>query len=280
MIPPHLTPPVDWDDAFANMAHIPGSERFPDEWARDAAAFRQTARARRDLPYGPDPRHRFDLFLPEGKPKGLMVFIHGGYWLRTSKDDWSHLAAGGVAHGFAVCLPSYRLTPTARIAEITQDVQKALVAAAQEVEGPIVIAGHSAGGHLAARLACADIDLPPAVQSRIRHILPISGVFDLRPLLRTAMNETLLLDPQEARDESPLLRDPKVACPLSIWVGADERPEFVRQSRLLAEVWAGLDQPLSLTIEEGRHHFDILDGLVAPDGTLLQRLLAPALTGS
>ena len=85
---------VDWDDAYANAAHIPGGEAYPARWEARAAAFRAAAgeRLRSGLPYGPHPRQRFDLFLPEGTPRGLVVFVHGGYWRAFDRGTWSHLA--------------------------------------------------------------------------------------------------------------------------------------------------------------------------------------------
>ena len=150
------------DDAYANAAYIPGGNDFPARWDKDAAAFRATARAELDLSYGPDPRQRLDLFLPKAPPKGLFVFVHGGYWLAFDKSTWSHFAAGALARGYAVAMPSYPLCPQVRIGDITRSVQAAIALAAQHVDGPIRLAGHSAGGHLAARMGCADLAVPVA----------------------------------------------------------------------------------------------------------------------
>ena len=91
---------TDWDNAYANSANIAGGERWPDAWTGPAQAYRDKiaaqGRAKLDLAYGEDERHRYDLFLPKGDPKGLVVFIHGGFWLRFDKSTWSHLAAGSV----------------------------------------------------------------------------------------------------------------------------------------------------------------------------------------
>jgi len=145
---------MDLSRDYQNGAFIPGSDALPALWAQKAAAFRASlgARARLDLAYGPAERNRFDLFLPETPPHGLMVFIHGGYWLATHKDLWSHLAAGAIARGWACAMPSYTLAPQARITQITAEVDAAVTAACAEIAGPVVVTGHSAGGHLAARM--------------------------------------------------------------------------------------------------------------------------------
>ena len=268
-------PVEDWDDAYANRAHVPGAQALIDAWPRRARAFRDSlgGRARLDLPYGPGARQRFDLFLPEGAPRGLAVFVHGGYWMAFAKGDWSHLAAGPLARGWAVAVPGYTLAPEAPVSAMTREIARFLGTAAERVEGPIALSGHSAGGHLAARMLCEDAAVPEAARWRIARALSISGVHDLRPIRRTAMNETLGLSAEEAAAESPALRAPIEGARLHAWVGGDERPEFLRQARLLADIWVGCGAGTRLTVEPGRNHFDVVEGLTDPDSPLTAALL-------
>ncbi|MGB4828163.1 MAG: alpha/beta hydrolase, partial [Paracoccaceae bacterium] len=154
MIPPYGWPDPDRD--FANGAFIAEADSYPPAWAAVAAAFRINAgdRALLNLPYGPQDRHRFDLFLPTRPPAGVIVFVHGGYWMAFGRESWSHLAAGPLAWGWAVAMPSYTLAPAARISAMTAEITAACRAVAAEVPGPMVVTGHSAGGHLAARMGC------------------------------------------------------------------------------------------------------------------------------
>ena len=267
---------TDWDDAYANAPYIPDGESFPDRWAEAAAAFRATLapdRFRAGLAYGPHPRQRLDLFLPEGRPAGLLVHIHGGYWRRFDPSFFSHLAAGPLQRGWAVAMPGYVLAPEVRVTAITRMIGTAIVAAAATVPGPLRLSGHSAGGHLATRMVCTDSGLPAAVQARLGRVFSIGGVHDLRPLLRTAINDDLRLDPGEAAAESPVLLSPLDGTRLHAWVGAAERPEFVRQSRLIANVWTGLGADTRLTEVPKRHHFDATDELADPGSPLVTALL-------
>jgi acetyl esterase/lipase len=263
----------DWDDAFANSAHIPGAERILARLAPDAAAFRARALGKTDIPYGPGARLKYDLFLPAGAPKGLVLFFHGGYWMQFDKSSWSHLAAGPVTRGWAVAIPSYDLCPVVRIAEIVRQAAAAVSAAARAIAGPLVLTGHSAGGHLAARLMCAPSPLEAGVTARLRRVIGISGLYDLRPLMRTGLNETLKLDSGEARAESPALLEPIAGPEFVAWVGAVERPEFRRQSALIANVWSGFNTKASEIVAPGRHHFDVFAPLADADSPLVDALL-------
>lgn len=274
--PDDTTPPTPThtpqDRAYANKPYIPDAEGFTHHWASAAATFRETHEATLDIPYGVSRREHYDLFHPAGTPEGLAVFIHGGYWMAFDKSTWSHLAAGPLAHGFAVAVPSYPLCPAVRIADITTAAGAAIAHAAGEVAGPIHIAGHSAGGHLASRMACTNTPLPAAVAERVQRVVSISGVHDLRPLLNVALNETLRLDHEEARHESPVLADP-LPVDLVTWVGDGERPQFRRQSRILALMWEGLARSSTYVEAPDRHHFDVVEDLTDPASPLTRTLV-------
>lgn len=264
---------IDWQDALANADYIQGGAEYPARWLSIAAAFRDHALGQFDLPYGPAPRAVLDLFQPAQTAKGLVVFVHGGYWLRFDKSYWSHLAAGPLAQGWAVAMPSYTLAPDVRISAITQAVAQAIALAGAHVDGPIRLVGHSAGGHLVSRMVCDDSPLAPDVLARVKGVVSVSGVHDLRPLLCNTMNETLRLDRAEAAAESPALHAPRSGIAITAWVGASERPEFLRQSALLAESWTRQGAPVPLVAEAGRHHFDVIDGLTLPDHALTRAVI-------
>ncbi len=268
---------MDWDDAYDNRGHTPGWESYPPRWAEAAAAFRErmskAGRARLDIPYGTNSRERLDLFLPEGTAQGLAVFVHGGYWRSFSRSDWSHLAEGPLGRGWAVAVPGYTLCPAIRISGITRQVGAAIATAARQMGGPIRLAGHSAGGHLVARMVCKDAPLADSVAGRLASVLTISGVHDLRPLLRTAINEDLRLDRAEAQAESPALLCPREDVPVTCWVGAEERPEFRRQSALLANIWTGCGVVTRLHEDAGHNHFTVIEALAEPDSPIVDALL-------
>lgn len=254
---------------YANADFIPGAEGMPAQWRAEAAALRASLgdRARCGIVYGPEARQTLDLFLPDGTPRGLMVFIHGGYWLDFAPGDWSGFAEGGLARGWAVAIPGYTLAPHARISAITREIEASITTAAALVpDGPLVVTGHSAGGHLSARMACSD--LCPDWASRLQRVLPISPLADLRPLMQTGMNARLQLDMTEALAESPALLMPRPGLPVTVWVGAQERPTFLWHARLLSEAWA-----CPWHAAPGQNHFSVIDPLRAPDSPLTEAML-------
>jgi acetyl esterase/lipase len=258
------------DDAYANGAYIEGADEYPPRWEREAAAFRQAvgARAQLGVSYGPSARQVIDFFQPEGVARGTMIFVHGGYWKAFDQRMWSHLAAGALARGWAVAMPGYDLCPDVRIGDITRQIAAAITKIADRTfVGPLALAGHSAGGHLVCRMTDPLI-LPSEIRERIKQIVPISPLSDLAPLMDTTMNDVLRIDPAEAQAESPISMQPPHGLDVSIWVGGDERPAFLEQAEQLARSWGA-----RRIIEEGKHHFDIIEALSDSESPMIKALL-------
>lgn len=260
---------ADLDDAYANGAHIDGAEAYPPRWAAAAEAYRMALgdRARLGIRYGPSDRMAFDLFQPVGASRGTVIFVHGGYWLKFHRHYWSHLAAGANARGWAVAMPSYDLVPSVRIAGITRQIAQAVTAIAADTSGPLTLAGHSAGGHLVARM-CDPGMIHHDIRDRLLHVMPISPVSNLEPLLQTSMNREFGMDAAMAMAESPI-RQPRPECPVTVWVGSDERPAFLDQARWLAEAW-----DCDHVETNGEHHFNVIEALEDADSAMV-RILTP-----
>ena len=256
----------DWDDAYANGAYVPGATEYPDKWARGADEFRAGWPDKSlDLAYGTSDRQKLDFFFPKGASRGLLVFVHGGYWLRFDKNFWSQFAAGSLSRGWTVCLPSYDLAPAVGIGDITKQIGSAVIFAGQSCDGPVRLAGHSAGGHLVARASTATSGA--RWQERLVQTVAVSPVAYLAPLIRTSMNADLKLDDAEVLTESPVhLPTPKT--PVTVWVGAKERPVFLEQAAALAEAWK-CDQ----VIAPEKHHFDVIEELSSVESALTREVM-------
>jgi acetyl esterase/lipase len=253
---------LDPDRAYANAAFIPGAEAMPAAWAAKAAAFRAGLGPRAEVGAAWAPGPGLDLFRPEGAARGLMVFVHGGYWRAFGRGDWSHLAAGALARGWAWAAVSYTLAPRGDLPGMRAEVAAAVAAAAARVGGPVVVTGHSAGGQLAARMACAD------GPGGVVRVVPISPLAELAPLARTAMNADLRLSEAVIAAESPARLRPRPGVGVHVWVGGAERPAFLWQARTLSEDWG-----CPWTVEPGRHHFDVIEGLEEASSPLMEACL-------
>jgi len=296
-----------WSDAYDNSKSVGGSDAFVERWEEAAKSFRKQLavedRVRLNLPYGSGSREQYDFFLPHTDARGLVVFVHGGYWMRMNRHYFSHLAAGTCDRGWAVAIPSYDLCPENTVAGITRQVAAAITHATEQAEvksKAVRLVGHSAGGHLVTRMVsgslqtnpdltitnakqsttnAANLDtahnfpLQPQIRQRIEHVLSVSGLHDLRPLLATQMNDTLSMNMRTATEESPALLVPQTDLHLTCWVGNDELPELKRQSALLANIWKGFDTKTAAIAEPAKHHFDVIEGLTNKSSPLVDCLL-------
>ncbi len=230
-----------------------------------------SGRSKIGLKYGKDPRHRLDYFRADVEGAPLVVFFHGGFWSALDESSFSFPAPAFLDAGVNYASVTYRLAPDATLTDIVGDAHLALAwLRAQATElgfdpDKIILAGHSAGAHLAAMLMTGD-SAPMAA-------LLISGVYDLEPVRLSYVNDTVHMDDAEARANSPALVLPTAACAIHIAVGADETSEFKRQSHLLQDGWNQQLACGSLAEYAGRDHFDIVFDLADPSSTLFNETL-------
>lgn len=269
---------MDAQAEYDNRARVPEHPGIITHWARDSAGFRASwPEAELDLAYGPGERERLDLFRPgPGGGWPLALFIHGGYWQALDRLFFGHVARGLLDHGVAVAIPSYDLCPAVPLARIVEQVREAAAFLHRRRLGArrMLAMGHSAGGHLTAMLMATDwraLDpaLPPDL---VPAGLPISGVFELEPLLPTTIAAPLRLTPEEARRLSPRLLPPPAGAALHAVVGAAESGEFLRQTRDFATAWGG-----SWEAVPGANHFTVLNVLTDPASPLVARAAAMAM---
>ncbi|MBB4039707.1 acetyl esterase/lipase [Microvirga flocculans] len=265
------TEELDLEAEYNNRARVPDHPAHIAGWQRDAAAYRAHARCELDLAYGPGERHRLDFFYPERGDAGgpTVMFIHGGYWQALDKSSSSHLARGANARGLTVVIPSYTLAPEATLADIVSEIEAAADFIARRTGRPLIVTGHSAGGHLAACLM-ARRSTP---QRPVRAAMPISGLFDLPPLVPTSINKALCLTVEEAHRLSPLEWEPPKTGYLVAVVGGAESSEFLRQSRAIVERWGKAGVRTRYHEVTGAHHFDVIAGLAHPADQLVNILM-------
>lgn len=282
------------DREYDNRARVPGHVAHFERWARDSALARADGRALLDVSYGLGPNEKLDIF-PAPRHAGMppapvLVFIHGGWWRSLDKADQSFIAPPFVQGGACVVVPNYALCPAVTIPEIVLQMVRALawvyrhIAAHGGDPNRITVAGHSAGGHLAAMLLACEwsrvgSDLPAAL---VKNAMSISGLHELEPLMRTPfLRASLRLTPAQVKKASPALLPAPPLRGSRGWLyalaGADESSEFLRQNRLIRQTWGARVVPVCEALP-GLNHFGILDALAQP-GHRLHQLARELLAG-
>ena len=260
---------------YNNGAAVPDwQQTLLPRWQRESERVRDTAGGYRDVVYGPHERNRLDVFTPAGAPPPhgwpTLVFIHGGYWQRLYKDDWSVIAAPFIANGMAAVILGYTLCPQTTIRGIADEIETAISYVWKAAGGlsvnrdRLTLAGHSAGGHLTAWCMTTDWAARGMPATPFVAATAISGLFDLEPLVPIYLNEALMLDNAEALAMSPAYRQRRVDCEFTAAVGGGELEEFHRQNALIGAAWQGVRE---WTLP-GHNHFSIVDQLTHEDTAL------------
>lgn len=258
---------IDFEAQYNNRALVPDHPAVMQRWRETAEAAR-AAQPPLEIAYGRGPREVMDLF-SAGDATPVAVFLHGGYWQSLDKSWFSGLAPALAAHGISLAVPSYDLCPAVRLGTILRQVRAAVEAVRERTGTRPVVFGHSAGGHMAACMLS---------EGRASAAVAISGVFDLAPLIPTSLNKALDLDDREAAALSPIHWPvPNGATPggtvLDCLVGADESPEFLRQSRMMADHWGAQGVETRYKALPGLNHFTVLDPLFDKESAMMGRIV-------
>jgi arylformamidase len=263
--PPPSYPPAWCNDQYNNGLRVANVAAILARWRAQATEARGRIKHRAAIAYGDDPTETFDLFEPKSRAAGpapLLVFIHGGYWRSLSKNEFSWIAPSYVARGIKVAIVDYGLAPRYPLETIVRQNLRAIAWMWLNAErlgiarDRIVVAGHSAGGHLTAMMLAArwhryDARLPFDL---LHGGVAISGLFDLEPIRHAPyLNGDLLLTLDRVAPLSPLYMTPASDAPLITAVGGDESDEFRRHTREIGIAWSTVlreDVPLP-----GANHF-------------------------
>jgi len=271
---------TNYDLLYNPRLTVKGYARIIERWQRDAQKARARLDCYLDVPYGADQTENMDIFRARGPSKGLLMFIHGGYWRALDKSDFSFVAPALTDAGITVAVPNYALCPKVQV----RDIVMQLVQAGAWLHrnggnfgapyGILHVAGHSSGGHLAAMLLACQWpayahDLPKQV---VRAALSMSGLYDLREIVKVpTVNCDVRLTDRSALAVSPAFLPPATDAPLYTAVGGDENEGFQIQNAIIRKKWervhaADIACP-------GDNHFTVLDQLTRPDSALFKAAL-------
>lgn len=257
---------------FNVRAAVPEHPEVFQRWRLWSDAYRTAPLEKRlDLAYGDGPAETMDVYYPAVRPAGPMpaaILIHGGYWQAMDKADVAFAARGLNEQGIAVAAVNHTLCPVESLAGIVDEIRRACLWVWDNAEwldidrNRLAVVGHSAGGHLAAMMACADWPAmnPEAPTTMFRGCLAISGLFDLLPLVHTTINDKVGLSTEAATELSPVHHRPASAATAVVApVGGDESEGFHDQAARLQAAWQPFGVEVGRMSVPGCNHFQVFE---------------------
>jgi arylformamidase len=277
----------DYDRAALDLqynarATVPDFNVFMRQYAEESEHARETLPCILDVAYGEHADETLDIFpAAHGGPAPVFVFLHGGYWRLLSKDDSSCMAPAFTRAGAVLVAVNYSLAPAVTLDHIVDQTRRVMawlyrnIAAHGGDPARIHVGGSSAGGHLAGMLLTDDWQARYGVPADIvRGAAPLSGLFDLTPLVHTHINDWMRLTPEAAVRNSPMLHLPASPCPVIGSHGENETDEFKRQTRDYLDALRARGGDASYVAMPGSNHFDIVLRLNDPDAPLTRAIFA------
>lgn len=276
---------AELDAQYNARATVPDVQPYLAQYALQSQAARDALPHAANVPYGSHPDERLDIFPaapPTGRQPGgapVFMFIHGGYWRLLSKDDSSCMAPAFTRVGAVVVAVNYSLAPAVTLDHIVDQNRRALAWVHRHIAGyggdprRIHVSGSSAGGHLVGMLLADGWHGAYGVPAdAVAGAAPLSGLYDLRPLVHTHINDWMRLTPADAERNSPALLPAGAACPLLISYGGNETAEFKRQSDDYLDAWRVRGLPAQYVPMPDANHFDIVLTLNDPASPLTRAI--------
>ena len=269
------------DLQYNARATVPDIAPMLSDYASLSAQARATLPCALNVAYGPHPDETLDIFPAQGKQPGpVLIYLHGGYWRLLSKDDSSFMAPTLTRAGITVVAVNYSLAPAVTLDHIVDQTRRAVAWVHQHIEQHhgdrqrLVIAGSSAGGHLAGMVLARGWQENYGMDSTaIAGAVLLSGLYDLTPLVDTHINDWMHLSLEAARRNSPIFALPDHRPPILVSYGSNETAEFKRQSRDYLAAWQTGSGQAEYVDMPDTNHFDLVLQLNRLDSPLVQKLL-------
>lgn len=218
-------------------ASVPEYPDLAKKREEESRKVRATFKSWLDIPYGNGPRQVVDIFPAHESGRQVLVYFHGGYWRRGSKNDNCNFVPAFVERGATVVLVEHDLCPQVTLSDIVSQSRSALAWAYRNLSryggdpGELFIAGNSAGGHLVAMAIAHDWTKEDLPQDLIKGAATMSGVMDLDMVPHVSVNAEIRMTPEIAHENSPLAHPPLGGCPVLVAVGGAEPEGWKQMSR-------------------------------------------------
>jgi arylformamidase len=231
-----------------------------------------------DVPYGDTARQLMDIFPAPSGSAPVLLYVHGGYWRGGSKEDNCNFVDLFTEHGATVAVIEYDLCPQVTVTDIVREVRSAVAWSYRNISryngdpSKIYIAGHSAGGQLAAMALAHDWrkeGLPPEI---LKGAVITSAVHDLEMVMHVSINQEIRMTPEIARANSPLLHPPLVTCPILVAVGGDEPKGWQQMSEDYYRFCLERGLKVDFLIVPGANHYTMSQHLADPNSPLTRAI--------
>lgn len=226
-----------------------------------------------DIAYGPETRQRLDVYKPDsaGADKPVVVFLYGGSWKNGKRENYRFAGQAFASRGYVTVIPDYRTYPEVRFPAFVEDAAAAVAWVRENISrfggdpSRIVLAGHSAGAHIAALLAYDDryLNASGVPMASIAGLVGLAGPYhfdpqkyrSLRPIFETAKR------PDEAR---PITFVMPGQPPSLLLHGKDDTTVWPENSRELTAKLEAARVPVRYVELEDVGHIGILLALAEP----------------
>ncbi len=273
----------EWHDrVYNNRALVPDFATYLAQWTADSKVVRETQPCLTDISYGTGPSENLDIFTTATPDAPVLVFLHGGYWRALDKSDHSFVAPSLTSQGVCVVVPNYALCPIVTIPQIVMQMVKALAWVWRYIDtwggdpSRIHVAGHSAGGHLAAMMMACDwrAYAPDLPMDLVKSALSVSGLYELDSLRRSPLlQEALRLDDAQVLQASPAWMPAPAHGELHSVVGGLESEAFLAHNQLIQTAWGTQRVPVAEVLPD-LHHFSMMNAFATPGHALNRQVLA------
>jgi arylformamidase len=257
---------AELDQAYDQLVWAPHRDAIQAEIRKDCEAVRKAMPPRTER-YGSSEMQLLDIFAPKGVSKvPVLVYLHGGAWLRGSRLDVAYPAPAVTTKGAALVVADFDNVATVPLPAMIAQCREAVAWTARNAASfggdpdRIYLAGHSSGAHLASCVLLGNDTLKGA--------LLISGMYDLHAPLLSARSKYVKITPEELDAASAMRHLGRIRCPVAVAWSVGDSPEFRRQARVFSDALEGMGRLASRTEVFSPNHFEEPRQLADPDSAL------------
>lgn len=275
-------------DLFRIRDFVPDFDAINADYAVASGETRKRHRHVTDIAYGSAPRQKLDIFLPPetSGPAPVHIFIHGGYWRANNRENYHFVAESVIAAGGIAVFPEYTLMPNARMGQLVSEMRQAALWVGTHIgehggdPTRISASGHSAGAHLASYLAALAPHEHGFPATRIKGLLLVSGIYDLRPIPASFLQPEIGLTPEEVGEWSPFEAVQAPQTPITLVVGKNETEPFHLQAQDFAFAAEKRGAKVERLTVSGHDHMTIVRDMGRPDSRMGQLVMEAVETSS